>query len=313
MGRRKPRRGGRSGEDQAKPRTTSLERGALRSTLKPVAIAGALIVLVIVALVGARLLLFNQENTAGSSDAPVPATVLADVASVPVATSNQIGAGSAQNSFVAVRGPALRGPNGHPEVLYIGAEYCPYCAAERWAMVVALSRFGSFAGLKTTRSAADDVFPSTPTFSFYGAAYQSPYVDFAAVELTTNRRVNGTYQPLQKPSPEEQQLLDRYDAPPYVPGESAGAIPFVDVGNLYVLSGASFSPGLLTNRSWEQIAASLKDPGSDTAKGIVGGANLLTAAICQATADLPGDVCSQPAIKQLAAELARLSPPGGTG
>jgi thiol-disulfide isomerase/thioredoxin len=309
----KPRPGSRSRAEEAKPRTNLPGRGLSRSTLKPVAIAGALILLVIVVLVGARLLLFNQESTPGSSEAPVPDTVLADVASVPLATSNQIGAGSAQDSFVAARGPALLGPNGHPEVLYVGAEYCPFCAAERWAIVVALNRFGSFAGLKTTRSAADDVFPSTPTFSFYGAAYQSPYVDFAAVELTTNQRINGTYPPLQKLSPEEQQLLDRYDAPPYVPAESAGAIPFVDVGNIYVLSGASVSPGLLTNRSWEQIAASLKDPGSDTAKAIVGGANLLTAAVCQTTADQPVEVCSQPAIKQLEAELTRLTPPSGSG
>ena len=25
--------------------------------------------------------------------------------------------------------------NGKPEMLYMGAEYCPYCAAERWAMI----------------------------------------------------------------------------------------------------------------------------------------------------------------------------------
>src|SRR5215471_17073708 len=32
---------------------------------------------------------------------------------------------------------------GKPEMLYIGAEYCPYCAAMRWSMAVALSRFGT--------------------------------------------------------------------------------------------------------------------------------------------------------------------------
>ena len=32
--------------------------------------------------------------------------------------------------------------NGKPEMLYIGAEFCPYCAASRWSMALALSRFG---------------------------------------------------------------------------------------------------------------------------------------------------------------------------
>ena len=32
---------------------------------------------------------------------------------------------------------------GLPEMLYMGAEYCPFCAAERWAMVMALSKFGT--------------------------------------------------------------------------------------------------------------------------------------------------------------------------
>ncbi|MGH3290263.1 MAG: DUF929 family protein, partial [Trebonia sp.] len=51
----------------------------------------------------------------------------------------------------AVSGPPLtRG--GKPEVLYVGAEYCPYCAMENWPLIVALSRFGQFTGLTTSRS-----------------------------------------------------------------------------------------------------------------------------------------------------------------
>ena len=34
-----------------------------------------------------------------------------------------------------------------PEILYMGAEYCPYCAAQRWSTIIALSRFGKFSGL----------------------------------------------------------------------------------------------------------------------------------------------------------------------
>src|SRR5271170_3657702 len=32
-------------------------------------------------------------------------------------------------------------------VSYVGAEYCPYCAIQRWALLVALSKFGTFTSL----------------------------------------------------------------------------------------------------------------------------------------------------------------------
>ena len=46
----------------------------------------------------------------------------------------------------AIKDTALTS-NGKPEILYIGAEFCPYCAAERWAIAVALSRFGTLSPL----------------------------------------------------------------------------------------------------------------------------------------------------------------------
>ena len=92
--------------------------------------------------------------------------------------------------------------DGKPEILYIGAEYCPFCAAERWALVMALSKFGTFTGLKGTSSSAIDTNPSTPTFSFYGSTYKSPYISFVPVELQTNTYSAslGTYPTLQTPT-----------------------------------------------------------------------------------------------------------------
>ena len=71
-------------------------------------------------------------------------------------------------------------------MLYEGAEYCPFCAAERWAMVMALSKFGTFWGLKLTNSSVSDFAPDTATFSFYGSTYTSKYLAFKPVELATN-------------------------------------------------------------------------------------------------------------------------------
>src|SRR4029077_15613082 len=93
--------------------------------------------------------------------------VIASITSLPQTELDAVGTGSANNLIKKVSGTALTGPNGHPEVFYMGAEYCPYCAAERWPMIVALSRFGTFSGLTTTSSSSSDVYPHTPPFTIH--------------------------------------------------------------------------------------------------------------------------------------------------
>ena len=59
-------------------------------------------------------------------------------------------------------------------MIFVGAEYCPYCAAERWSMIMALSRFGTFTGLKEMSSESNDVDPDTSTFTFVDSSYTQP-------------------------------------------------------------------------------------------------------------------------------------------
>ena len=42
--------------------------------------------------------------------------------------------------------------HGKPLIAYMGSNFCPYCAATRWPLAVALTRFGSFKGLHITAS-----------------------------------------------------------------------------------------------------------------------------------------------------------------
>ena len=177
----------------------------------------------------------------------------------------------------------------------MGAEYCPYCAAERWALAVALSRFGSFSHLSATHSAGTDVYPNTQTLSFYASSYSSPFVDFQAVEEATNQVVNGSYQTLQTPTAAQRALMAKYD--------SSGSIPFLDIANKYVITGASFSPQVLQGLSREQIAAQLSDPSSPVALAIDGTANDITAAICNVTGNLPSSVGNSSAIAAIAKTL----------
>jgi thiol-disulfide isomerase/thioredoxin len=212
--------------------------------------------------------------------------LVASITGLPASELDQVGAGSATNLIKAVSGTSLTGSGGRPEVFYLGAEYCPYCAAERWPIIIALSRFGTFTGLQTTSSSSTDVFPNTPTFTFRKATFTSEYIDFVSVE-TTDRNQN----PLQSPTSAQQALVTRYD--------SNGYIPFVDFGNRYAFDSATYGPNVLSGMSWQAVATALQQPGSPQAKAILGSANLITAAICRLTGQQPAAVCSAPSIQAI--------------
>jgi len=226
----------------------------------------------------------NKPSSASSSGATqAPSSIVSDIASVPETTLQIIGKGSAEAYPHAISSPALSNRQ-KPEVFYEGAEFCPYCATERWAMAVALAKFGTFTNLKLTHSSLTDVYPDTHTLSFYGSTYTSSYINFTSVELYSDIPADGFFTQLQTPTAEEQTLTNKYDT-----NES---IPFIDFGGKYVVSGATYSPSVLQGRSWSEIAGSLSDPNNAIAKGVDGAANTLTAAICKLTNNQPGDVCN---------------------
>lgn len=265
--------------------------------------AVAVVIVVVAALVIAKVAGVGGGTGKTTASTTASAQVVRDVTSVPAATLDKVGVGSAQLAPSRIAAPALTA-GGKPRVVYIGAEYCPYCAAERWAVVVALSRFGTWSGLGATESSASDVYPGTQTLSFHGAAYTSKYLSFTGVETHSNTPQNGTYAPLDSPSPADQKLFDTYDRPPYTPG-TPGGIPFIDIGGRYISSGASYSPQVLAGKSRADIAAALADPNSPVAKAVDGSANVLTAAICTTTNNQPATVCSAPGVTAAAAALAK--------
>ncbi|WP_185446225.1 DUF929 family protein [Kribbella qitaiheensis] len=264
---------------------------------------GAVVVVVVVigGLVAIRLA-GGEKKTATGPTGTADSSLITTLASIPAATFNAVGTGDVQGGPSQITAPALT-EGGKPKVLYIGAEFCPYCAAERWPVTVALSRFGTFSGLGTTHSAADDVSPNTPTLSFHGTKFSSQYLAFTGVETTTNEKVNGQYAPLDTPTAADQKTFDTYNKPPYV--QSAGSIPFVDLGGTFVSAGATYSPDLLAGKTQTEIADALKDPSSPIAKAIDGSANLYTAALCKLTNNQPAAVCSTDAVTAAAGKLGK--------
>jgi hypothetical protein len=263
-------------------------------------LAGGSIVAVIAVVVAFVLASSNGGSSGaapGSTAAPPTGgdvtSVVGQLTSVPASTLDQVGAGTTQANPTSITGPALTS-GGKPEVLYIGAEYCPYCAAERWAVIVALARFGTFSGLAPIRSAAKDgggnaePYPLTPTWTFAKASYTSSYLTFTPVEGYTNipDKATGFYTVLQTPTAAQQALLDKYDA------AYQGAIPFIDYGNKFLSVGASYNPAVLSGLTWAQIAADLHDPTSAVAKSVLGTANFATAAICSLTNNQPASACT---------------------
>lgn len=289
-----------------KPRVIS-RPSARRARAVPWWRRGNVLVYATVAVVGALVILFialgqrsGSDNTAGSENTPTSASVAKALSQVSPSVFAQVKTGSATNTLKATHGATpLVTADGKAQVVYIGADYCPFCAAERWSLIVSLSRFGTFANLHDTTSSSNDVYANTPTFSFYGSSYTSQYVEFTPVETTT--RDPNT--PLQTPTAEQEKLLATYDAPPYTDAQSAGAIPFVDIGGTYVLSGAGYSPQVLQGLTRDQIAAKLSNPSDPVTQAIVGHANYLTAAICVATQNKPAEVCSESTIQAIEQQL----------
>jgi hypothetical protein len=192
-----------------------------------------------------------------------------------------------------------------PEILYIGAEYCPYCAAQRWTTIIALSRFGTWSGLGNMTSAAKDSYANTPSFTFVRAVYKSKYLTFKSVEEYTNQLTasGSSYVTLQNPTAAEQKLILKYDTPKYVPGLTSAdgnPIPFMTFANKFLVSGASYSPDTLTGLTRSAIATGLSDPTSPVTDAIIASANYQTAAICSLTKDQPSAVCTSSGVKAAA-------------
>jgi hypothetical protein len=277
---------------QASARRTDQRRKIMIAGGSVAIVVALVIVLVIVKLAGGS----GSQAGASGAKASVAASISHKIATVPAAALDKVGAGLAYPArgsvyphaveTIKTRGPLLTG-NGKPEIVYVGGEYCPFCAAERWALSVALSRFGTLHGLRLIHSSSNDVDPSTATLSFYKATYQSNYVTFAPTEAQDVNRA-----PLQPPTALDKSLMTKFDAPPYVPKGYSGSFPFVDFGNKYVIDGASYDPAVLANLTWQQIAADLAKPSTTVAQAIDGAANHITAAICKMTNNQPGAVCT---------------------
>jgi len=163
---------------------------------------------------------------------------------------------------------------------------------ENWPLIVALSRFGQFTGLTTSRSPEFEHIAPVDSWTFYGSHYASPYLSFVPVEQYSNVLVNAkanpdareSYRKLQQLTPAQQALFARYD--------KTRATPFLDFGNHAAQTGSGPIPvQLMTGKSWRQLAAALRQPSTDLGSALLTEADSLTAELCRLTGDRPAAAC----------------------
>jgi len=310
-------RSSRAKQDGTRQQKIAAQRAAARRAQvrrRILVASGSIVAVVAIVVAFALVKASSAPGTAAAGRAAPTGTALqslvAEVTGVPDSVLNEAGTGglpasdsgtsNPDNALATVSGPPLTS-GGKPEVLYIGANYCPFCAAQRWAMIIALSRFGTFSGLTASHSSTSDVYPDTATFTFYGSSYTSKYISFRSVEETQNYRQGNSssqsvsYVTLQTPTAAEQALVAKYDGT---------SIPFIDIGNRYVQVGnlAPYGPQDLAGMSWSQIAAALRDPSSSIGREVDASANYLTAAICKLTGNQPASAAT-PAVRAIEAAL----------
>jgi hypothetical protein len=244
----------------------------------------AMVVLVIggaVALFFARGDGSGASATAASGSVPAGSQQPADAASVAL---GQVRRGSGE--------PLLDG--GKPLVFFMGAEWCPFCASERWALVEATSRFGKWSGLRELQSrSGQDFFPALSTYDLSRATYTSDYLSLRHKEVAT---VAGD--PLQKLGSFEERLVDEDD--------TLGSVPFLFASGSpgrYTVE-LAYSPNLLVGQSFASLREDISAGASTPAVEAIGGeADALTALICRLDGQQPASVCAKGSIPALEAEI----------
>lgn len=232
------------------------------------------IAVAVVALVGAFFI--SQQGAGSTAEAAVTSSLGAPTADIPSPPAGQF----------KPAGMMLRS-NGKPEVLFISALYCPFCASERWAIVKALGQFGTWSNLHSSESAqGSGGFGLIPTYDLMHATYRSPYVS-----LVTRDIEDRSGKPLQQLSPQQQTLFNRYDP--------SGGIPMVLVAD-HVMLGAGYQPSAIDGKSFHAVQSGLqRDAPDGFVHDINGEANVITAYLCRADGGKPATACTRPAVRQI--------------
>lgn len=163
-----------------------------------------------------------------------------------------------------------------PALVFAGTDSCPYCAVERWAVVKALSAFGTWSHL-----AKSDYLT---TFDLSLSHYRSPYVAFKYTSMQDLKLTQREAREMLKANP--------------------------DGGTLWILAAdrntgnTNLDPGLIDGMSFALIQKQLRaGTPSILNRQINAEANALIALMCDADGMKPQSACGRPVIQHVVAGL----------
>ena len=250
-----------------------------RQRTQVIAASVAVVVVVIAVVVGIAISNRPQATPAATGGA----AALQKLETLPASLFDSAPAPSPAQAPAKLNGGTALTQDGKPKVLYVGAEYCPFCAMERWALIGALAKFGTFNGLKPTTSASDDVHPDTPTWTFAGSTYTSDVLAFEAVETADREK-----QPLEPLEGDNAAIFQKYNPD--------GGIPWITYGGTWATNGATVDANALDGKTYDQIIAGIEDPTSEIGKTVNPAMNLISAQLCELTGGKPSNVCTSQAV-----------------
>ncbi|HEV3291773.1 MAG TPA: DUF929 family protein, partial [Streptosporangiaceae bacterium] len=181
-GPRSPHAKVRARERIAAERAARKRAEARRRLLVPIASITA-----VLAVVGALVAVKLTSAGPAASESLAPSVVARQVTSIPAALLTRVRPGQPATALQMVKTPGTPLTiGGKPAIVFVSEESCPFCAAERWPLAIALSQFGTWSHLGVTSSSATDIYPGTATLSFRTAHYRSAELTLRTTELADN-------------------------------------------------------------------------------------------------------------------------------
>jgi len=169
-----------------------------------------------------------------------------------------------------------------PILVYVGAEFCPFCAVQRYSMIMALMRFGNFTGLEYMTSGLGD--GDISTFTFVNSTYHSNFIRFEPFEIQDRNHNSLQTLPTNYTSAFQQQ--------------GGGEFPFLNFNNKFYIHGSILDYGILSGMNQTQVISSIlavNQVGSELKQA----ANVITAIICETTHNTPALVCDNASITSI--------------
>lgn len=269
----------------------------------------------------------NQSASSGNLggiNTPLNASELATINDAPLQYYETAGEkllnGTLTDEVIVSNSPTVNALviNGKPSVIYIGADSCIYCGENRWAMALALAKFGSFGSLyKGYSSLGDGDIPTlywgqynitTQSDVAFGNNYSSNYINFISADYESPITGGFQIQPIsffQQKAPNSTYLsamnlmnsTGKFQGTPFtlwgrelVPG--ADGIVF---GNTTPTSASNLP---LAAMSHAQVLAQLKNFNDQFAWGEYAAADVYIAYTCPSINNT-AQICQLPAIQRI--------------